>query len=50
MLMNFHVDTGEPNDALAIIDETKERHVSFDVCTYNIWIQDAEEMERVFAR
>ncbi|CAD6260119.1 unnamed protein product [Miscanthus lutarioriparius] len=56
VVMNFYVDSGEPNEVLAIIDEMKERNVSFDVCTYNIWIkscaakQDAEEMERVFSQ
>jgi pentatricopeptide repeat protein len=34
----------------------RRKHVSFDVCAYNIWInscvakEDAEEIERVFAR
>ncbi|WVZ86605.1 hypothetical protein U9M48_033359 [Paspalum notatum var. saurae] len=54
VLMNFYVDVGEPNKVSAIIDDMKEMNVSFDVCTYNIWVkscaakQDAYEMEQVF--
>lgn len=53
VLMNFFVHVDEPDKVSEIIDEMKEKKVSFDICTCNICIkccsakQDFDEMERV---
>jgi len=56
VMMTLYMNLGEHDKVITTINEMKEKNVTFDIYSYNIWItncaamEDIEEMERVLER